>query len=152
MDLMSQTDKIVSIEDLARALASRRSEKCTVVHAHGVFDLLHVGAVRRLEEARQLGDLLVVTLTPDEDDGKGLSRALFKQTLRAETLAALSCVDFVVPVALPRLDAIQMVRPDVYVFWEEDAQAEPECATPDRRNRCSSKRWAGTWSCWEGRT
>ena len=91
------------------------------MHTHGTFDLLHIGAVRHLEQARQLGGVLVVTLTPDAELLHAGIQPLFKQDLRAEALAALSCVDYVA-VAKSGLgpDAIQLICPDIYVPWEEN--------------------------------
>jgi bifunctional ADP-heptose synthase (sugar kinase/adenylyltransferase) len=118
--MMTRADKLQTIESLHKLLASRRSEGCTVVHTHGVFDLLHVGTVRHLEQARQMGAVLVVTIAPDADLLRAGKRPLFNQDLRAEALAALSCVDYVA-VAKNGLgpDAIESVCPDIYVPWEE---------------------------------
>ena len=63
---MSGPNKVWSLGDLAHELESRRKEGRRVVHCHGVFDLLHIGHVRHFEQAKKAGDLLVVTLTPDE--------------------------------------------------------------------------------------
>ena len=92
---LPQTDKFQSIKSLHGRLKQRRAEGCAIVHTHGTFDLLHIGAVRHLEQARKLGGLLVVTITPDADLLRAGTRPLFNQDLRAEALAALSCVDYV---------------------------------------------------------
>jgi bifunctional ADP-heptose synthase (sugar kinase/adenylyltransferase) len=62
---MPSIGKLRSLEDLAATLANLRAAGKRVVHCHGVFDLLHIGHVRHFEQARQLGDVLVVTITPD---------------------------------------------------------------------------------------
>ena len=74
----------------------RDSEGQSIIHAHGVFDLLHVGHIRHLEQAKTLGDCLVVSLTPDRFVNKGPNRPAFTERLRAEALAAMEAVDFVV--------------------------------------------------------
>ena len=66
-----------------------------VVLAHGVFDLVHLGHVRHLETAKKEGDILIVTITPDEFVNKGPGRPVFNANLRSEMLAALQCVDWV---------------------------------------------------------
>jgi D-beta-D-heptose 7-phosphate kinase/D-beta-D-heptose 1-phosphate adenosyltransferase len=68
-----------------------------LVFTNGVFDLLHVGHVRYLEQARALGDYLLVAINSDRTvrELKGPDRPVFDQAERAEILAALRCVDYV---------------------------------------------------------
>lgn len=82
---------------LAAELAGRRGE--TVVFTNGVFDLLHPGHVELLEFARRQGDLLVVGVNEDASVRrlKGPARPIFPLAERLEVLAALQCVDYVVP-------------------------------------------------------
>ena len=96
MDSMPETGKLQPIEALRQRLSERRAEG-EIVQTHGTFDLLHIGAVRHLEQARQLGCVLVVTITSDADLLRAGTRLpLFNQDLRAEALAAaLGCVDYV---------------------------------------------------------
>lgn len=112
----SARSKIVSLEGLADASRRLKEEGKSVVLCHGVFDLLHLGHVRHLEAARREGQALVVTVTADKFVNKGPDRPVFGQELRAEMLAALSCVDYVAvnhgPSAEPVLHA---VKPDIYV-------------------------------------
>lgn len=119
--------KVVSREAAARdaARARRRGER--VVFTNGCFDLLHVGHVRSLEEARRLGDRLVVGVNSDASVRriKGPERPLLPARQRAEVLAALACVDRVVifPESTP-LALIRAIRPDVLAKggdWAEDA-------------------------------
>ena len=114
--------------DEASALAARfRAEGGRVVFTNGVFDLLHPGHVRYLQEARRLGDHLFVGVNSDRSvrGNKGAGRPINPEQERAEVLAALACVDAVVifddatPFAL-----IQAIQPDVLVKgadWAEDA-------------------------------
>jgi cytidyltransferase-like protein len=86
-----------------------------VVHCHGTFDLVHPGHLVHFEEARALGDLLVVTLTAGNYVKKGPGRPFFEDRLRAKFLAGLSCVDLVSIVPFPAAkEAIEAVRPDIY--------------------------------------
>jgi rfaE bifunctional protein nucleotidyltransferase chain/domain len=109
--------KIKDIEELPKDLAVLRSAGNTkVVQCHGVFDLLHIGHIRHLEKAKQLGDVLVVTVTPDEYVNKGPHRPAFPAQLRAEGIAALDCVDYVAINKWARAtESIQRLRPDFYV-------------------------------------
>jgi rfaE bifunctional protein kinase chain/domain len=119
-------DKIKSIEELAAIAASFRSAKRPVVHCHGGFDLLHIGAIRLLEQARKLGEVLMVTLVPDLN---GEPERLFDQTMRAEALAALDFVDYVaVARSLQSVEAIQCLRPNVYVPVDEEEESEEDRA------------------------
>ena len=59
-------DKIKDIESLAIAVQEARSKGKKVVHCHGVFDLLHIGHIRHFEQAKEFGDVLIVTTTPDQ--------------------------------------------------------------------------------------
>src|SRR6185437_3774287 len=112
--------KIVSLEDLAAILKRLRGERKRIVQCHGVFDLLHVGHLRHFEQAKQLGDALVVTLTPDEFVNKGAGRPAFGQDLRAEFIAALACVDFVAINRWPAaVETIRLLRPHVFAKGSE---------------------------------
>jgi rfaE bifunctional protein nucleotidyltransferase chain/domain len=94
--------------------AQRRGER--VVFTNGCFDLLHVGHVRSLEEARALGDRLVVAVNDDASVRriKGPSRPIVPARQRAELLAALECVDWAVIFGAPTpLATIRALRPDV---------------------------------------
>jgi rfaE bifunctional protein nucleotidyltransferase chain/domain len=98
------------IEDLTRLQDYR------MVHAHGVFDLLHCGHIRHLQEAKKLGGNLVVTVTSDRFVNKGPGRPLFTARERAEKLAALGCVDYVAVNDAPNaVEAIEAIKPAIYV-------------------------------------
>jgi len=99
----------------------------TVVFTNGVFDLLHVGHVRYLQQARALGSALIVGLNSDQSvrANKGPGRPIVPQDERAEVLAALDCVDAVVVFdeETPH-ELIAALQPDVLVKgadWAEDA-------------------------------
>src|SRR6266480_6054805 len=114
---METTDnKIKRLKDLANTLEKLRGAGKKIVHCHGVFDLLHIGHIKHLEAARKLGDVLVVTLTPDRFVNKGPHRPAFPERLRAEALASLACVDFVAINEWPTaVETIVRLRPDFYV-------------------------------------
>jgi rfaE bifunctional protein nucleotidyltransferase chain/domain len=104
--------------DEAAALAARlRAEGKRIVLANGCFDLLHVGHVRYLAAARQLGDVLFVGLNGDASVGrlKGPGRPLVPAVERAEILAALQCVDHVVLFDEETADGlVRRLRPHVH--------------------------------------
>ena len=120
---MPACTKIVPLPELAAALAGLRGQGRRIVHCHGVFDLLHVGHLRYFEEAKAMGDVLVVTLTTDRYVNKGPHRPAFTEQLRAEVLAGLGCVDFVAINPHPTaVEAIRLLKPDVYVKGPDYAE------------------------------
>ncbi|MCF7762481.1 MAG: adenylyltransferase/cytidyltransferase family protein [Verrucomicrobia bacterium] len=117
--------KIADIDRLTVIIAAKKAEGKRIVHAHGVFDLLHVGHIRHLKEARQMGDVLVVTLTPDQFVNKGPHRPAFPQELRVESLAALQMVDYVGVSRWPTsVEIIGRLKPDIYVKGAEFKELE----------------------------
>lgn len=85
--------------DLKKILADRRAKGEKIVFTNGCFDLLHIGHTRYLQTARELGDLLVVGVNSDISVralNKGGGRPIVPDAQRAEVLAALACVDYVV--------------------------------------------------------
>lgn len=90
-------EKILSPEQMLRERQRLRAAGKRLVFTNGVFDLLHVGHVRYLAQARALGDALLVAINSDRSvrELKGEDRPVFPQTERAEILAALRCVDYV---------------------------------------------------------
>lgn len=109
----------VLIEDhdaLRRIIASLQEEGRIVVFTNGVFDLLHVGHVRALDDARSRGDCLVVGLNSDRSvsELKGPHLPINPEAERAEILCALAAVDYVTLFGDRRADAIlEKLRPDV---------------------------------------
>ena len=89
--------KILSLDQLLLERTRLRTAGQTLVFTNGVFDLLHVGHVRYLEQARTLGDVVVVAINSDASARKlkGEGRPLINQDERAEILAALRTVDYV---------------------------------------------------------
>lgn len=109
---------ILSWDELAAELKRVRESK-KVVFTNGCFDILHVGHVRYLQEARAQGDFLVVALNSDASVrvlNKGPERPINSELARAEVMAALGCVDFVTIFSEPTpLEVIQCLSPDVLV-------------------------------------
>jgi D-beta-D-heptose 7-phosphate kinase/D-beta-D-heptose 1-phosphate adenosyltransferase len=89
--------KILTRDELLIEREALRGAGQKLVFTNGVFDLLHVGHVRYLQAAREMGDALVVAVNSDRSvrELKGESRPLMNQNDRAEILSALKCVDYV---------------------------------------------------------
>ena len=109
----------IRTHDEVRALVSRlRSAGRRIVFTNGVFDLLHPGHVRYLQQARALGDALIVGMNGDESvrRNKGPERPINPERERAEVLAALACVDAVVIFDEDTpADIVRLVEPDILV-------------------------------------
>ena len=109
------TRKIISIENLSSKVKTARQQGKKIVHCHGVFDLLHIGHIKHFNEAKSHGDILVVTVTPDEYVHKGPNRPAFATELRLEALAALESIDFVAKNEWSTaVKTIKHIKPDIY--------------------------------------
>jgi D-beta-D-heptose 7-phosphate kinase/D-beta-D-heptose 1-phosphate adenosyltransferase len=120
--------KIHSRRDLQRLLAGERRRGHRIVFTNGCFDLLHVGHVRSLEQARTLGDVLVVGVNRDRRarELKGVGRPLLPERQRAELVAALACVDYVVLFGEDTATAlIRALRPHVVAKGGEYRDTDP---------------------------
>ncbi len=123
---MKELAKITTVKKLTGELERRRAAGQKIVFTNGCFDLLHVGHVRYLAGARAKGDLLVVGLNSDESVRciKGDKRPIVEAHQRAEVLAGLWCVDYVVIFSEPDpLNIIKALKPHVLVKggdWPED--------------------------------
>ena len=108
-------NKKQSINFLSKLSQKKRREGKKVVLCHGVFDLLHIGHIKHFEDAKLKGDILVVSVTPDEFVNKGPSRPVFSLNIRMNTIAALGIVDFVVPNTKPDpINIIKKIKPNIY--------------------------------------
>jgi rfaE bifunctional protein nucleotidyltransferase chain/domain len=109
--------KLLAESELAAVLADERGGGRTIAFANGCFDLLHVGHVRYLQGARAEADRLVVAVNADESVRglKGPGRPILDERARAELVAALACVDYVVIFADRTVDRLlTMLKPDVH--------------------------------------
>jgi rfaE bifunctional protein nucleotidyltransferase chain/domain len=118
--------KILSIDQLLRERELLGRQGRRVVFTNGCFDLLHPGHIRYLQEARRLGDALIVALNSDRSvrELKGERRPILNQNERSEVMAALGCVDYVTifDASTPR-EIIAALLPDVLVKggdWDID--------------------------------
>ena len=115
---MQAQSKVVAQEELAARVALWKQHGERVVFTNGCFDLLHVGHISVIEQARQLGDRLIVAINSDRSVSslKGPDRPIVDEAARARVLAALGSVDAVAVFDDPTpLALILAVRPDVIV-------------------------------------
>jgi rfaE bifunctional protein nucleotidyltransferase chain/domain len=110
-------DKLLSLEQALKVRDAERAAGEKMVMTNGCFDLLHVGHISYLQEAKKLGDKLWVLINSDESVRalKGPDRPIESEAERAYCLAALSCVDRIVVFHNPRLiSEIEQLKPDTY--------------------------------------
>jgi len=119
-------DKILDRTSLKKKLDALRQEGKKIAFTNGCFDLLHVGHVRYLKEARKTADVLVLALNSDSSVHaiKGSKRPLVPEQERAEVLSALECIDFITIFSEPTpLELIVLLQPDVLIKggdWAEE--------------------------------
>jgi D-glycero-beta-D-manno-heptose 1-phosphate adenylyltransferase len=110
--------QVLSLDQLRRERERLREAGRTIVFTNGCFDLLHPGHVRYLEQARNLGDALIVALNSDRSvhELKGAGRPILNEQERTEVMAALACVDYVTVFDAPTpRELIAALLPDVLV-------------------------------------
>lgn len=112
--------KILDFDDLVRKSQGLKSQGKKIVLCHGCFDLMHPGHIKYFQAAKRMGDCLVVTVSPDIYVDKGPGRPVFNQNLRAESIAALECVDYVAINKSPTAEeTLRMLKPNIYVKGQE---------------------------------
>ena len=115
--LESFADTALTADELERHIRAHRSDGQRVVLTNGCFDVLHSGHTRYLNQAKQLGDILVVALNSDGSVRrlKGPERPINSVADRAAVIAALSCVDYVTVFDTPTpIPLIEQLRPEIY--------------------------------------
>ncbi len=120
--------KILDQKKLEAILKKRENKK--IIHCHGVFDLLHVGHIYYFEEAKKLGDILIVTITEDKHVNKGEGRPFFSEKYRADSIAALRFVDYVyVNRSNTAEKIIKKIKPSFYVKGPDYINLEEDIST-----------------------
>jgi D-beta-D-heptose 7-phosphate kinase/D-beta-D-heptose 1-phosphate adenosyltransferase len=116
--LAGEDKRVAKLDDVRMQIEHARAAGARLVMTSGCFDIIHRGHVVFLSQAKALGDLLVVALNADDGVArlKGPGRPINRLDDRAQVLAAMSCVDYVVPFAQETPSKlIQELRPDIYV-------------------------------------
>jgi len=117
--------KIVSRATLAKIVLDLKQQGARIVTTNGSFDLLHIGHVTMLQEARSLGDVLIVGVNSDASVRryKGQSRPICPQEQRVKMLAALECTDYITVFdELTPIPLLELVQPDMHVNSPEHGQ------------------------------
>jgi rfaE bifunctional protein nucleotidyltransferase chain/domain len=110
--------KLLASSSLEEVVRKHRQENHQIVTTNGCFDILHVGHLRYLQQAKQLGDILIVLINSDASIQrlKGSNRPILPEAERAELLAGLVCVDYVTIFEQDTpLEYLKQIRPDIHV-------------------------------------
>lgn len=137
--------KIVSKEIFQSEIRPKlRQENKKVALCHGVFDLVHPGHIIHLEQAKQMADILVVSITAAVYVRKGPGRPYFDDEMRMKVLEALECVDYVIlSESYTADDMIESVEPDIYVKGEEYANAADDVTGKIQEEQALVERYGG---------
>ena len=112
---MHISPKVLFFDTALSILSKKKKEGNTIVQCHGTFDLIHPGHIIHFEEAKALGDILVITITAEEFVNKGPGRPYFNDALRIRSLIELECIDYVILIPHSAAkEAIKCVCPDIY--------------------------------------
>lgn len=124
---MASQDKIIGLDDLVQRVEELRQAGRTVVQSHGIFDLIHPGIIHHLSEAKDAGDVLVVTVVRDADVRRGPGRPVFPDRLRARNVASLEMVDFVciVPEDIP-FECVKLINPSIFAKGQDHKQRDKQ--------------------------
>ena len=112
--------KIINLLELQKKIVSLKKKNKIIVHCHGVFDLIHIGHIRYLEEAKKLGHCLIVTITEGSFIQKGPNRPFFNNQDRLHALSSLEFVDFVhLNKSETAQEVIKIIKPNFYVKGQD---------------------------------
>ena len=113
-------EKIKTLEEISDIISNLKQQGKKIVQCHGVFDLVHYGHIRHFLAAKEKGDILVVTVTPDRFIQKGPERPFFNEEIRLKHLSSIQCIDYVVLNQWPTaIETIKIINPDVYAKGKE---------------------------------
>lgn len=119
--------KIITKEEYLKIKEDLKQQNQKVVLCHGVFDLVHPGHIIHFEEARKMGDILVVSITAARFVRKGPGRPYFDDEMRMKFLAAIECIDYVMlSEGYTVDDIVEIVEPNIYVKGKEYAKHEDD--------------------------
>lgn len=110
--------KIISKNEIKGIVESLKKQNKKIVTTNGVFDILHIGHIRYLQEAKKLGDTLIIAVNSDSSvkQIKGPKRPLNSENDRAEALASLECVDYVTIFGEETpVNILSKIKPDIHV-------------------------------------
>ena len=116
--------KIINFSDIEEIVKIQKKKGKKIIHCHGVFDLLHIGHLKHFETAKKQGDILIVSVTPDQYIDKGFNRPFFKNQQRLEGLSSIADINYVVlNNSSTAVNIINKIKPNFF------------CKGPDYKNQ-----------------
>jgi len=116
--------KIINFNNIEKVLSKYKIKNKKIVQCHGVFDLLHIGHLKHFETAKKQGDILIVSVTPDQYIDKGFNRPFFKNQQRLEGLSSIADINYVVlNNSSTAVNIINKIKPNFF------------CKGPDYKNQ-----------------
>ena len=116
--------KIINFNNIEKVLSKYKIKNKKIVQCHGVFDLLHIGHLKHFETAKKQGDILIVSVTPDQYIDKGFNRPFFKNQQRLESLSSIADINYVVlNNSSTAVNIINKIKPNFF------------CKGPDYKNQ-----------------
>jgi rfaE bifunctional protein kinase chain/domain len=126
--------KFVELQQLADEIEILKAAGKKIIHCHGIFDILHIGHIRYLEQAKQMGDILVVTTIPDRYVNRGPGSPMFNESLRSEMVASLNFVDYVAINKWPTaVETIRFLKPSFHVRGPDYRNRPPDASGASER-------------------
>ena len=112
--------KVKDLDELAIIIDELKKQNKKIVHSHGVFDIVHYGHIKHFINAKEQGDILIVTITPDRFIQKGPGRPFFNEEIRLNHLASIECIDYIAINKWPTaIETIKLFKPHIYVKGKE---------------------------------
>jgi len=117
--------KILLLNDLVKKVEALKQKGKVIVQSHGVFDLIHPGIIKHINDAKSQGDVLVVTVIKDKDVRRGPGRPVFSEHLRAENVASLKQVEYVCIVddEIP-FECVKAIKPNVFAKGQSQKERD----------------------------
>ncbi|MBF0444450.1 MAG: adenylyltransferase/cytidyltransferase family protein [Magnetococcales bacterium] len=125
--------KIIAKNDLVEKVRFLQEQERQIVYCHGTFNSLHLGDILNLRKARQEGDVLVVSIATDRFVSQSPSQSAYSVAMRAESIAELSCVDWVIILDAPNaVSVIREIQPDLFLFTSNMKESDQNGYSSDR--------------------
>ena len=118
-------NKILLLDELVETVENLKQAGKTIVQSHGVFDIIHPGIIKHLNEAKARGDVLIVTVIKDKDVRKGPERPIFPEDLRLENVSSLAQIDYcgLVDDETP-FECVKRIKPDYFAKGRKYAERD----------------------------
>src|SRR3989338_4413003 len=138
-------DKICTLDQIEKKVSQFKKQGQKVVLCHGVFDLLHSGHILHFKAAKAHGDILVVSVTPDQHVTKGPDRPFFNENLRLQNVAEIETVDYVVLNQwITAIETIYKIKPNFYAKGIDYSESKKDITANIQREEAAINEIGGS--------